>query len=498
VIGRTVGNYVVSKKIGEGGMGAVYLAEHPRIHRQVAIKVLLPAYSQNSEVVARFFNEAKAANEIRNEHIIDILDFGELDDGGSYIVMEWLDGQPLTAALGPPMAPRRAVHIARGIGRALAAAHARGIVHRDLKPDNIFLIARNDDPDFVKVLDFGIAKLMSSPSAATPDVKTKTGALIGTPSYMSPEQCRGAPVDHRTDIYALGVLLYQMLTGRLPFIAEGLGELLLLHMTAAPTPPTQLVASIPPVIERAVMRAMEKEADRRFQQVDALLDALQGFATGKHAAAPDATTLPGGGPRGDTLAGAASEAVSPTVNRRGPRALLVGAAAGVVAVGGALIFMQMHKTAAPPRAVFDAPASTPSLPVAPAPAANSATASNAAPAPTKPETSHVTIRIEPAGAEVLLDDARLPLPFDGTFPRSNLRHRLLARAPGYRSEAEWVTFDADRALDLHLQRGAGSHERKPAAPADEHRAAATGARPEPGKPVYKGTKGTLITDYPDQ
>src|SRR5262245_57292356 len=204
MIGRTIGNYVVKTKIGEGGMGAVYAAEHPRIGRRVAIKVLHPELGKSPEIVARFFTEAKAANEIRNEHIIEILDFGELPDGISYFVMEWLDGQSLAEALNRqrkfPLP--RALHVARGVGRALAAAHESCIVHRDLKPDNIFLVKRGEDPDFVKVLDFGIAKLMQGdPQQA---YKTQTGAIMGTPYYMSPEQCRGATreMDQRADIYS--------------------------------------------------------------------------------------------------------------------------------------------------------------------------------------------------------------------------------------------------------------------------------------------------------
>src|SRR5678815_4694471 len=207
-------------------MGAVYLAEHPRIHRQVAIKVLLPEVSRKADVVQRFFTEARSSSEIHNEHIIDILDYGELPDGTSYLIMEWLDGKSLREVLkqvGKLPIPR-GLHITKGVAQALAAAHARGIVHRDLKPDNIFLIPRGEDPDFVKVLDFGIAKLMQHFEGGDNEIKTQTGALIGTPSYMSPEQCRGQPVDQRTDVYALGVVMYQLFTGRLPFPAEGLGE----------------------------------------------------------------------------------------------------------------------------------------------------------------------------------------------------------------------------------------------------------------------------------
>src|SRR5262245_59225054 len=218
MIGRTIGNYLLSRKIGEGVMGAVYFAQHPRIGRKVAIKVLHPELSKNPEIVARFFTEAKAANEIKNEHIIEILDFGELDDGTSYFIMEWLEGRSLAEAMGATgkFTIERSLHVLRGVGRALAAAHARGIVHRDLKPDNIFLIPRGDETEFVKVLDFGIAKLMTSDPMAR--YKTQTGAIMGTPYYMSPEQCRGntREIDHRSDIYSVGVIVYQMVAGKLP------------------------------------------------------------------------------------------------------------------------------------------------------------------------------------------------------------------------------------------------------------------------------------------
>ncbi len=274
MLGRTVGNYLVERKLAEGGMGAVYLARHPRIGKEVAIKVLLPQLSRDPELVQRFFQEAKAAAEIKDEHIVDVLDFGELPDGGSYIIMEWLEGRSLAELLRAegkiPLA--RAQTIARGIGRALAAAHARGIVHRDLKPDNIFLVRHDDDADFVKVLDFGIAKLMGD----TADVKTRVGAILGTPYYMSPEQCQGFTVDPRADVYSLGVILYQMVTGRLPFEAAGLGELLLAHVSRPPPPPRQLAPELPPAAEAALLQALAKDPEQRFSRVEALVTAFCG------------------------------------------------------------------------------------------------------------------------------------------------------------------------------------------------------------------------------
>ncbi|MSP60445.1 MAG: serine/threonine protein kinase [Myxococcales bacterium] len=280
VIGRTVGNYVVRSQIGMGGWGAVYLAENPRIRRKVAIKMLHADLAREPEVVARFVTEARAANEIRNEHIIDILDFGDLPDGTPYFVMEWLDGRSLAAVIeGEKRLPVvRAVRIAVGVGRALVAAHARGIVHRDLKPENIFLLHRDGDPDFVKVLDFGIAKLLVKDTHERARFKTHSGAVLGTPSYMSPEQCRGAQreVDQRADVYALGVILYEMLTGCVPFVAEGLGGLLLLHMTTDPKPPRAIEPSVPEELDRVILQALAKDPQDRFQTVAAFLGALTG------------------------------------------------------------------------------------------------------------------------------------------------------------------------------------------------------------------------------
>src|SRR5262249_47515251 len=223
----------------------------------------------------------KAANEIRNEHIIEILDFGELPDGVSYFIMEWLDGKSLLTALEqePKFALPRALHVSRGIARALASAHQKGLAHRDLKPDNVYLIRRGDDADFIKVLDFGIAKLMSNDP--TQGFKTQTGAIMGTPYYMSPEQCRGATkdIDHRTDIYALGCILYQMVTGRLPFNAEGLGELLLQHTPRPPPPPTAIDPSIPPEAELCILKALEKDPANRWSSVAEMMSSLGGSLT---------------------------------------------------------------------------------------------------------------------------------------------------------------------------------------------------------------------------
>jgi serine/threonine protein kinase len=228
--GTMIGSYRILDLIGHGGMGRVYVAEHAKLGRRVAIKVLRTELASNPVAVARFFAEARAVNQISHENIVEITDFLENPGGDNCYIMELLDGEDLATRLDrepiPPLTST--LVIAAQTASALAAAHAAGIVHRDLKPENIYLIERGGTADFVKILDFGVAKL------ADPSIKmgsTAVGQIVGTPEYMSPEQACGQPIDHRTDIYALGVLCYQLIAGRLPFQAKTFGELLVQHMT---------------------------------------------------------------------------------------------------------------------------------------------------------------------------------------------------------------------------------------------------------------------------
>jgi len=261
-VGFTVGEYRVEGKIGEGGFGKVYRAIHPLIGKRAAIKVLNREYSANASVVSRFQAEAKAVNQIRHRNIIDIFSFGTLDGGLHYFVMELLDGITFDTYLEQRgvMSPQEAFPVLKYVARALDAAHAAGIAHRDLKPENIFLTQDDEGGLFPKLLDFGIAKLMADDSV---NHKTRTGAAMGTPLFMSPEQCHGRNVDHRTDIYSFGVMVHQMLTGRTPFDGETMMELMLKHVQEPPPPMSQVNPAVPPALDGPVLQMLAKNPDDR-------------------------------------------------------------------------------------------------------------------------------------------------------------------------------------------------------------------------------------------
>jgi serine/threonine-protein kinase len=306
MIGQTIGNYLVRQKLGEGGMGSVYLAEHPHIGKKVALKILHAEFASNQEVVTRFFNEAKAVNDINHPNIVDIIDYGVLATGNQgeamvYFIMEFLPGITLTQLIQreAPLPPERALAIAMQVADALSASHKANIVHRDLKPDNIILISKGRERDFVKLLDFGIAKLTGDQPGSR---RTRTGIVMGTPAYMSPEQCEGrGTVDHRTDIYALGIVLYEAITGRVPFVGDGYGEVLVQHLTQMPAAPSTIRGVIPPHVEQIVMKALQKRPDDRYPTMDDFMRAMAdpvGYveANGGIAGFASARLMPQGGP----------------------------------------------------------------------------------------------------------------------------------------------------------------------------------------------------------
>ena len=297
ILGAVLGNYRVIAELSSGGMGTVYRARHELLGRPAAVKLLRPDLTLNDELVQRFFNEAKAATAIDHPGIIEVFDFGYTDDGRAYLVMEFLEGQPLSRRIEERgrLGEVEATQIARGIASALTAAHDKGIVHRDLKPDNVFLVPDPDVPggERPKVLDFGIAKLAEPNGLAAVGTRhTVTGMLMGTPLYMAPEQARAAgAIDHRADLYSLGCILYELLVGQPPFVAEGAGEIIALQLFGSVVPPNTRVHDISRELEAIVMKLLEKEPDARFQHASEVVDALaallgeaprttSGYATG--------------------------------------------------------------------------------------------------------------------------------------------------------------------------------------------------------------------------
>ncbi len=319
LLGKVISErYRVIRKLGEGGMGAVYLAEHVFIEKKVALKVLAPELARREDLSARFLQEAKSASRIGHENVIDISDFGQSPEGFVYIAMEYLDGVDLGAAIRQdgPLPWSRAKGIIVQIFKALRAAHQQGIVHRDMKPENIFLIQREGRPDFVKLLDFGIAKVMGLADNA-PRL-TRTGMIFGTPEYMAPEQAEGKDADHRVDVYAAGCVMYHVLTGQTPFQADSFMAMLTKHILEEPVAPSarRPDLGIAPELDAIVMKALEKERDKRWQTMTEMMDAAiavgEGIPVGTSAYVASAAPGPAGLTR--PLGGGDSSAIQIVTN----------------------------------------------------------------------------------------------------------------------------------------------------------------------------------------
>jgi len=372
--GTEVGEYRIEVPIGQGGFGMVYRAVHPLIGKQVAIKVLSRKFSADEAMVSRFQAEAKAVNQIRHRNIIDIFSFGQLSDGRCFYVMELLDGEPLdrVVARGPlPLA--EALPILLALARALDAAHAKGIAHRDLKPENVFLACDPDGATYPKLLDFGIAKLLVPEAEETVRHHTGTGVPLGTPAYMSPEQCRGREVDHRTDIYSFGILTYRVLTGAYPFTGDFM-ELMMKHVGEEPRPPSSHVSSLTPDVDRAVAWMMSKDREAR---PATLVDAVAALDPSV-VITPQRSSRPTMPPAKVSTADAISDtAVAPTAmpRRRSRNAWMIGGGVAVAA-GAVAIAFAMKSSSPPPTEIAPTPpvyVVTPTPPPAPAPPSAPAT-----------------------------------------------------------------------------------------------------------------------------
>jgi eukaryotic-like serine/threonine-protein kinase len=489
LIGTTIsGRYLIERLIGEGGMGAVYQAEHTHMRKRLAVKVLHPEMSRMPEVVARFEREAMAAAHIDHPNVAAATDFGKLDDGSFFLVLEFVEGSSLREVITEGRAELgRAMHIARQIANALGRAHALGIVHRDLKPENVMLVARDGDPDFAKVLDFGIAKvpiggLVGESQKAGP-VLTQLGMVYGTPEYMAPEQALGQAVDARADLYALGVMMFEMIVGARPYEHESKVTLLGMHVTA-PIPKMSArapEANIPAEADEIVTRLLAKEASARFADSKDLVEALDAaslrLAAAGHLAEPRSPLSRAAGaaptsPRYTPSPVNAALALSPTslanpvvASTRGRLASLVGASLN-----------QALRSAPPwltPRRVTIAAASLAALLLAlvvmaasshggPA-TASSAAGSSASPAPTRPPDPQTDDVVSTAQGKIDKGDFATAIDqlsaIEKAGPDRADVHQLLERAyTGVRNSREamregglWLASDANASAEPKLQ-----------------------------------------------
>ncbi len=371
LLGETIGNYRITRLLGAGGMGRVYGALQPAIHARVAIKVLSLDTAQNRDLVDRFFAEARAVNLIRHESIVNVTDLSRLPDGRPYIVMEYLDGAPLSALLRKrgPLPLGTTVTLIGEVLDALAAAHGKGIVHRDLKPDNIFVTPGGR----AKVLDFGIAKL--APELSGVSAPTRANSIMGTPPYMSPEQAAGKPVDTRSDLYSIGIILYEMVTGTLPFVSEALFDILRMHIMEPPPPPSARRPDLPPAFEAVILHALAKEPAQRVQSAHelagALVEAVQGLppeqwvSLRSTAAGPTPAAF-----TGRAFAPTAPAEPTPDERPRGARLMAIGVAAVALAVVVYLLVGRGSRNSATPKR---SPAAAPSnIKATPTPSASAA------------------------------------------------------------------------------------------------------------------------------
>ncbi len=332
LLGQMVGSYRIARLLGAGGMGRVYRAVQPSIGSRVAVKVLAGEMARDRELVERFFAEARAVNLIQHENLVNVLDLAFLPDGRPYIVMEYLDGAPLSGIIGKrgQLPLGTLARLMSEVLDAVGAAHQKNIVHRDLKPDNVF-VTPTGRPE---VLDFGIAKLQGGADGG--GAHTRAGAILGTPAYMSPEQAQGLPVDARSDLYSIGVMLYEAATGKPPFVSDALFDLLRMHVAQAPVPPRTLRPDLPKPLEAVILRALEKDPARRYrtagEMARALLHAAEGLPAAQWAPLQATSSIAAvGGPASARLTGALSMPPAPR-----PRSWLVPVLVGIGLAGAAV------------------------------------------------------------------------------------------------------------------------------------------------------------------
>jgi serine/threonine protein kinase len=446
VVSAQVGNYRIVEEIGRGGMGVVYRAEHALIGQTVAIKVLHPECSARPDIVSRFFNEARAAAQVKHPGIVGILDFGYHAEQ-AYLVMELLEGETIADRLHRQgrLPEARVVAYTRQLANALAAAHQKGIIHRDLKPENAFLVADAEAPggERVKVLDFGVAKLTAD---AAPADKTRTGAVIGSPAYMSPEQCRGSTqVDARSDVYALGCMMFEMACGDLPFTGEGGGEVLAKHIYEPAPRPRARVPTLSAELEKVILRCMAKAPADRFASAADLAHALDRWPPPPAVRESIVRTTPfeRTSLSSTTLGGSAAEARSPKRRRRA----VVAVGAGLSVLAGTTILLWRLR---PP---MDIPTVTPVVTAL----VNTIDARPPPPAPDAAPPPSRMIRLDivttPEGATVYraVDGVRLgTTPFSRELERTDGQAEFLLRKAGYQDRRITLPTDHDAMTGIKL------------------------------------------------
>ena len=519
------GKYHLVKQIGAGGMGAVYEAKHTAVERTVAVKFLKADLADNEEALTRFDREAKAAGRIDHDNICEVFDYG-VDEGSPYIVMPLLRGQPLDRVIDQeaPMPIERSCDIALQTLSALAAAHEIGLVHRDLKPENIFLTTIGDRDDFVKVLDFGISKTLSVPGqTSNASTLTSQGTILGTPYYMAPEQARAKAIDGRIDIYAMGVILYEMVTGERPIKGQDIHDILANIFFTPITPPSNLREDLPPELDALIQKAMSRDPDDRFQNAQEMR--LEIASIVGRVSSPSLQVAVNRGGRPKSSSGRLSESIvtpDPAVNtmhsrdikKQGRMRLLLGGAIFVVVialaatVGLALMSEEggeepdstsaaasvvpapespaVAAAGAPPESntvESEAPAAPPpeAPPVSPeegtiaaeettegAAAGEPANTGEPSEASDEPETVTITLEGLPEGASIRADGEEVEGP-SFEVPRSEDSIRLVVRSDGYRSWQENISVHQPSTIQVRMQ------------PRSRGRARPASGRPRPTK-----------------
>lgn len=457
--GAPVGEYVVVSKLGEGGFGTVYEVAHPLIGKRAAVKILHAQYSANPGITARFVAEARAVNQIRHRNIVDIFSFGDLPDGRHYYVMEFLEGVPLDAYLEKAgcLPLDEALGLLGPIAKAITAAHEAGIIHRDLKPENVFLELDDEGHVHPKILDFGMAKLLSEPGSTVS--QTRSGAPIGSPRYMSPEQCRGVAIDERTDVYAFGCIAYRMLVGGPPFEAATVLELMMAQVSLPPAIPSTRCPSLDIALDQPLLRMLEKQPENRpatawlaYESLTKALPKNSDFSLATVVSSPLLRSL-----------GEERKAKRPSLPTRqhtsarhptsSKRPFTIASAVGwmVLAALVVLIGVMAGWFRQPQRAPRLSPTTESPLASVQPPASATTEPPIAEPEPPPASSVQVTIHAEPAQAELFWEDERLGIkdatvavPIDGT-PKN-----LTVKAPGYTTTKVPVVPSADVTVKVKL------------------------------------------------